>query len=92
MSHRIPTVLIEEDGIGAGVNHALGTRGMRSYHVVKYNPEIQLEINHNSICELDDYLNDLEKDNYKVFEMAYDKMEFFYHIMNNYLYRINDIL
>lgn len=92
MSHRIPTVLIEEDGRGAGANHALGTRGIRSYHVVKYNPDIQLETNHNLICELDDYLNDLEKANYKVFEMAYDKMEFFYHVMNNYLYRINDIL
>lgn len=89
LSQRRRSILVEEDGRGAGVNEALGLRHITAYDCLKKidNDFMRKVINRVPIYEtssmyvckeLDDYLIDLERTNYKQMEWAFARMNYFY--------------
>ena len=94
LSRRHRSVLIEEDGRGAGVNEALGLPAL-----LAYNDELQLadrkvrklllklrpEKNRFLLSQLDEYLDMLEKTGGVYFENAFRLMEQYYRQMQAFL-------
>ena len=71
MSKRIPSVLISEDARGSGCNQAMGLRDIPDYSVgdnkcLSENPYLKQQV--------EDYLNDLVKTDFKFLSSAYLKM------------------
>lgn len=89
LSQRRRSILVEEDGRGAGVNEALGLRHITAYDCLKKidNDFLRKVMNRvpiydtcsKYICqEVDDYLMDLERTDYKQIEWAFVRMNYFY--------------
>jgi hypothetical protein len=97
LSKRIPSILIEEDGRGAGVNEALSLKKIRAYN---YSPihfenmlfeKIILKINNRYninkyvIKNVNNYLDELFEENFMQIERAFTNMKYYYNNMNNHL-------
>lgn len=96
LSQRRRSILIEEDGRGAGVDEALGLRQIRAYNELKLvESEYVMKIlrrlspyNTTSefVCmEIEDYLQELEKNEYVQFEWAFKRMNYYYSKMCKHL-------
>lgn len=101
LSQRIPTILIEEDGRGAGVNEALGLPTILAYEdnlllrgkLKKIVNKVLYKLAHKNIYKTNKYLineintwiNILEKDYYKIYSPAITKMQFSYNTMREYI-------
>ena len=97
LSHGGISVLIEEDGRGAGVNHALGLERITAYIEKTRQRRIELSVGTDSrnpffIKELDDWLNELEDTHYMPFEEAFRKMQFYYEKMKKHIVQIAEVL
>lgn len=100
LSIRRRTVLIEEDGRGAGCDDTLGLIGIKAY-----NQEIQIggkyfnralyrinkDKNFNFITDVDTYLNLLEKTNDQYLNNAFLLMKKYYESMGAYIKRLEKI-
>lgn len=98
LSHRGLSILIEEDGRGAGVNNALGLAGIEAYKYTSPQNLINSLMDKTKsdesflIKRLDDYLYLLEKVNYKPFNEAYSLMQFYFDEMRKYIKTIERII
>ena len=102
LSQRRRSILIQEDGRGAGVNQALGLREIFAFEV---EPEYKNQFIQKSlrkinllgkpsetVCfDLDDYLTALEKENYIQFEWAFERMRYYYHNMVEHLSGLKEL-
>ena len=98
LSHRGLSILLEEDGRGAGVNNALGLEGIEAYKYASPQNLVHSLMDKSKsdgsflIKRLDDYLYLLEKTNYKPFLDAYSLMQYYYEDMRKYIVTIEDTL
>ncbi len=94
LSQRHKTILIEEDGRGAGVNEALGLPRLLSYNdelqiannnLFKISQKIVSRKNEYLLSQLEEYCNMIEKTNQIYFENAFRLMEQYYSNMEKYI-------
>ncbi|MCI9081645.1 MAG: polysaccharide pyruvyl transferase family protein [Lachnospiraceae bacterium] len=97
LSHRNKTILIEEDGRGAGVNQALGLNSIHAYdenrqykHTLvrkaenRLRPKINQHLKEDILFQIE-RVNDTEGIEY---EHAFKKMQFYYNKMCNHILKI----
>jgi len=95
LSIRNRSILIEEDGRGAGVNETLGLPSVRVYDDtinIHYNPLLQRvnrrfgrKKNHSMITELDTYLEMLQMTEFEYIANAFRIQKRYFHYMVDYL-------
>lgn len=99
LSQRQRTILIEEDGRGAGVDQAVGLKQIRSYayrkiSYNKYERKIKQKLGiyktqSETVCEeLAQYVRELEQNNYKQFEWAFERMQYYFDNMEKHLKQV----
>ena len=92
------SILIEEDGRGAGVNEALGLQSIKSYQIDIGKKSLlfkkKKEINRNKFLMkiLDDYLFQLENSNFLQIKNAIKNMENYYKYMINHIKSIKEVI
>ena len=72
LSQRIPSILIEEDARGGGVNQALGLPDIQNYSC---NEEGNFVVNPYMLSELDYYLQELEREHCSRLQVAIKRMQ-----------------
>ena len=87
LSQRQRTILIEEDGRGAGVDQALGLKQIKAYDCrkiidSKYRRKLNsiLKVNFSSpyVCnELDQYIDELASNDWIQFVWAFERMQYY---------------
>lgn len=96
LSHRTPTILIEEDGRGSGVNQALGLEGISAHENAGSSCPLRVFSNETRtqylIQSLEDVLLNIEELNYKQFEFAFEKMRYYFDSMVEYVKKIQELL
>ena len=93
LSHRHFSILIEEDGRGAGVNNALGLSSIKAYGNSRVNNPIlrkvefrlAYKINKEFIDELNALLLKTYKTNGIEYRQAFERMQFFYAEMKKHI-------
>lgn len=97
MSHRNLSILIEEDGRGAGVNQALGFNSIYAYDeskqyknqiIVKLKNKINPTNNSYIIDELECQLQRIEDTNGMEYEQAFTRMRYYYQQMQKHVRNI----
>lgn len=96
LSRRNASILVEEDGRGAGVNHALGLESIMSYdYGVKIRTEEEHVIgtvgkveNRYLLQRLDDYINNLYQADFLQLKNAFRLMQSYYRIMEHHIQSI----
>jgi len=96
LSHRNFSILIEEDGRGAGVNHALGLTSVRAYEDLWFNSnfarkveyKFAYKLNSSMVNELDSYINRVYYTNGLEYIQAFEKMRFYFTTMKQHIERI----
>lgn len=99
LSQRHRTILIEEDGRGAGVDQALGLKQIKAYDCQKIKNNkycrkigVKLGVNITSqyVCEeLEQYLNELQDNDYIQFVWAFERMQYYFNNMRLHISQIN---
>lgn len=97
LSRRNASVLIEEDGRGAGVNHALGLESIRAYTytaALRENGQTGLKkkVNRTVTRELDDFLNYLWNTDFSCYQRAFEVMQETYCRMQEHINLIGQII
>lgn len=101
LSKRNKTILIEEDGRGAGVNHSLGLLGIKAY-ALKFNNDsffykisnkffLEHNVSKYVVPEINDYINELENNNFKQLEWAFERMNYYFDNMLKHLKQLNKL-
>ena len=97
LSHRNRSILIEEDGRGAGVNQALGLGSIHAYDnrrcykdgvVGKVINRIFPMVNRYVVEELENQINHIEYTDGLEYEQAFLRMKFYYSRMKNHILKI----
>lgn len=93
------TILIEEDGRGAGVNDALGLRHISAYAIKTIEKRFDVVLskvvdtrNHYAIKEVSDYLDTLEQTGFIDISLALEKIQYYYDVMINYLKKAESVI
>lgn len=83
ISKRNISILLEEDGRGAGVNEALGLYGIKPYHYRNNNElnKVELEENAFYLQNLDAYLDILQDNNFTPLKQAYYAQSLYFEMM-----------
>lgn len=97
LSHRHFSILIEEDGRGAGVNNALGLGSIKAYCDFRVNNpmlkkvefRLAYKINNEFISELDAFILKTYKTNGLEYKQAFERMQFFYKEMKKHIENIS---
>ncbi len=95
LSRRNASLLIEEDGRGAGVNDALGLRSIPAYEFIPGSREdsaLRKTANRHLIQQTDDMLNRLWNTNFTMYEQAFDMMNRTFDTMIEHIGTIDRIL
>lgn len=88
LARKIPSILLEEDARGAGVNQALGLRDIKSYAV---STQEEYGVNSYMLEELDAYLRELYNEGFSRIESACMRMKFVYeHVVQPYFKVISE--
>ena len=96
LSQRNISLLIEEDGRGAGVNQALGLNSIKAYKernqfntqlITKFNNFIERNRENNQylIENIDDEFNMLFNNQFMQYEIAFSIMQRYYEVMEKYI-------
>ncbi|WP_339263843.1 polysaccharide pyruvyl transferase family protein [Solibacillus sp. FSL W7-1472] len=85
LSNRKLSILFEEDGRGAGVNNALGLKNIMAY-------SLNGSINSYIVKNLDDYLFELESNNYYRIQTAFKNIENYFSLMLQHVQTIKEVL
>lgn len=100
LSIRNLSILIEEDGRGAGVNEALGLPSIKAYDDVINYAQHSFHHLYRRICkndvrgflnDLDTYIQLLETTDYRYIENAFAMQKTYYNEMRNFVNRLNNI-
>lgn len=75
LSERKLSILIEEDGRGAGVNDALGLPNIRAYKLAAEGSQLCKVANDKLNYEIEDYIFQLASSDNAVIEFAYERMQ-----------------
>ena len=99
LSKRNRTILLEEDGRGAGVNQALGLSNIHVYDdAMQFKPMIIRRIKNKIIPSVNEYLRDevirnIERNEYTnwlEYELAFKRMQFYYDQLCNHINKIKE--
>ena len=99
LSQRQRTILIEEDGRGAGVDQAVGLKQIRAYSYKKisnnkYKRKLKQKLRiyktqSDTVCdELEAYIIELKQNNYKQFEWAFERMQYYFGNMEKHIKQV----
>jgi len=92
LSMRNVSILIEEDGRGAGVNDALGLRSIPAYEFLSdrnQDTAVQKTANRYLIQQVDDMLNRLWNTGFSMYDQAFETMQQTFHTMLEHISTID---
>ena len=101
LSLRNRTILIEEDGRGAGVNEALGIPSILAYDdslnltnrsIDRIKGKLGLAENHNALKDLGIILDMCEETDWQYLSNAFLMMQKYYNNMHKYVFKLNDLV
>ena len=98
LSIRNRSILLEEDGRGAGVNHALGLSNIHVYDEIRqYMPNLLSKALNRMAPQVNKYLRDeicrnldrAEYTNWLEYDLAFSRMQFYYEQLKRHISKIN---